>query len=65
MYVPFWSQSKEVFNLPNTVTLIRTPLCVYALYTDNLSLFLASWGLDMIDGTLARLLRQESKLGIH
>lgn len=57
-------------NLPNTLTLIRivlsVPFLVFALRGDWLTafwLFAIGASTDMIDGALARLLRQKTRLG--
>lgn len=66
----FPEHSERIFTLPNLVTLVRLlliPAFVLAVFREEnrlaLGLFVAAGVSDGVDGLLARLLKQRSKLG--
>ena len=53
----------ELFYIPNIIEYVRIYLLFLALNTNNFNYFLLNFFLDIIDGQIARYLKQTSDLG--
>lgn len=68
--MPTWS--KQLLNIPNTITLARLPLFGWFVWEAALGnsalafgIFLAVWALDWVDGAVARGLHQTTRVGYY